>query len=146
MAMSNDNVLRTSKRDLPVVLTQTELLAKGDSVATLHAKGAELRVKKKTMTDEISGEIKGVEGAISVLVGQIRTRSERREVTCEDIADYEHDLVNVTRKDTGQVIEVRALLALERQKPLPLQGIEGGKVDKAKKSKRAKVDESGLEP
>lgn len=121
------NVLRTMKRELPVVLTQTELLAKGDSVSTMHAKGVELRIKKKTMTDEISGEIKGIEGAISVLVGQIRTRSERREVSCEEIADYEAEIVNVVRQDTKQVVEVRALMQHERQRPLPLKGIDGGK-------------------
>ena len=128
------DVLRTLKRDLAVVLTERELLAKGDSVATLHAKGCDLRVKKKTMTDEISGEIKGIEGAIGVLVRQIRTRSEIREVACEEVADYTNDVVNVVRLDTEQVVEVRALLASERQKPLPLKGIEGGK--KPSKGKR----------
>lgn len=142
----DDRLLRTNKRELPVVLTQAELLAKGDTVASLHAKGAKLRVDKKTMTDEISGEIKGVEGAISVLVGQIRTRSERREVLCDEIADYDNDVVNVVRKDTLQVVEVRALLPHERQRPLPLKGIDGGKDAEPKpegkgKARRAKKDE-----
>lgn len=135
------NILRTIKRDLPVVLSQAELLAKGDSVATLHTKATSLRIKKKTMTDEISGEIKGVEGAISVLVGQIRTRSEMREIPCQERADYENDVVHVVRLDTEQIIEVRALLAGERQKPLPLKGIDGGQVEPAKgRGKKAKSE------
>jgi hypothetical protein len=139
MPNDKDNVLRTIKRELAVVLTPSELLAKGDSVATLHQKASTLRVRKKTMTDEISGEIKGVEGAISVLVGQIRTRSEMREVSCDEVADYANNLVNIIRRDTEATIEVRPLLPTERQKPLPLIPIEGGK--KAPKGKKH-ADES----
>lgn len=40
------------------------------------------------------------------------------------------------RKDTGQTIDTRALLQTERQRPLPLKGIDGGKEEPAPKRTR----------
>jgi hypothetical protein len=118
-------VIKAFVRELPVMLSQEELVAKGDEVAKLHRKASELRIKKKQMTDEISGEIKGAEGAISVLVGHIRTRTENREIRCEERVDWEAGIANTIRLDTDEIISKRALLPEERQKTL--RGIDGGK-------------------
>ena len=124
-ASNEPEVIKAFVRELPVMLSQEELVAKGDEVAKLHRKASELRIKKKQMTDEISGEIKGCEGAISVLVGHIRTRTENREIRCEERAQWDAGIANTVRIDTDEIISKRALLPEERQKVL--RGIEGGK-------------------
>lgn len=146
-------VLRTSDRQLPCQLSQTELLAKGDEVSKTDAKLSELRVKKKTTTDELTSEIKGLEGAMKQMHQQIRTRSETREVRCEDIADFKNGIVRTIRTDTGKIVETRALLSHERQPGLPgLTPIDGGKKDdkplkpsEAKKAAKKKDDAPAAE-
>jgi len=113
--------------DLPCALTDTEVLGKADLVAKLHDEAAALRGKKKAASEEIGGEIKGKEGAISALVGQIRTRTETRAVKCRDEFDFKSGVVQTRRLDTKDVVATRTMTAAERQPTL--FEIPGGKAD-----------------
>ena len=48
---------RRVEKDLPVILTDKELLNIGDEVSKLHEKCINLRIAKKAKTEELSGEV-----------------------------------------------------------------------------------------
>lgn len=128
---------RRVELDLPCRLNQTEILSKGDEVAKLHGKLGELRIKKKLANDEMTGEIKATEAALSTLVGQIATRSEKRSVPCVEEIVERDGIVQTRRLDTKQIVLTRTMTGADRQPGL-FEAIPGGKADEGKADSKGK--------
>lgn len=118
---------RRVEKDLPVVLTDKELLNVGDEAAKLHEKVTNLRIAKKARVEELTGEIKATEAAITALTLQIRTRTVTRPVMCEEEFVHRDGMVVTRRLDTRKVVESRPMTPGERQPGL--FPIDGGKVE-----------------
>ena len=126
---------RRVEKDLPVQLADKELLNIGDEVSKLHEKVTNLRIAKKARVEELSGEIKATEAAITALTQQIRTRA----VPCEEEFVHRDGLVVTRRLDTKKIVESRAMTPGERQPAL--FPIDGGKVELTKEAgDRLKAD------
>jgi len=115
----------TKVKSLPCILTEEERLERSGALASvvhsianhekdLTAKQEDFNLKKK----EINGKISKAKSRLSDLADVISDGSEKRDVDCESLFDYEEGTVIVRRLDTGEVIEDREMEALEKQMQL----------------------------
>ena len=114
----------TETRTLPCVLTDDELLARGDALARQHA-----AIKDEEAAQ--AGEKKRMKEALDELTGEqarlariVRDKAEPRDVECRIVHDYATQAVQVVRTDTGEVIESRAMTDRERQIGLPMNAVQ----------------------
>ena len=106
--------------DLPVELTEPELLAKANASAELWRKGALLEEEKKRITADYKTRIDGIKDEIALLSDQIRSRKELRPVECFERRRPDEMMIDVIRKDSYTVVRSREMTAQERQEKLPL--------------------------
>jgi hypothetical protein len=100
---------------LPVKLTHDEVHRYGKENARLNQQlEATLREKKAAMDGFKERESKIKEEA-NRLTSAIVSEQEDRDVDCTRVLDWDLGFVRVTRKDTGDVIEDRALTQREKQ-------------------------------
>lgn len=116
-----------STRSLRCPLTSEEILERADRAAHLlvdiDAKEADLDSAKK----QAKADIERLEAEHRALSGQIRDRAEYRNVVCDELHDYRTWKVTITRRDTGEVVDERAMTLAEResaQEALPLESDE----------------------
>jgi hypothetical protein len=110
---------RTTIRNLPVKLTEEELLKAGDELAKIVQDiGAE--------EDRQADRKAGMKAALAILEGRrtqvaikISRREEFRGVRVDVYMDIPRGIVQEIRQDTGEVITTRQMTDTERQLPLP---------------------------
>lgn len=107
------------KRDvtkvLPVELTEKELLQIGTKMVVAQREGRRLGSEKKSVTDEFKDRIGAQNTIVRACEENIDTGLEHRDVDCEETWNYENGKVETVRKDTGEMVDDRAMSALERQ-------------------------------
>ena len=108
------------KKWLEVPLTDSELVSIGDSITELEQKINEVEGEKAHVAKTLGDQIKGKRSTMSELCGKFRSKVDLREVECTQTFDYETGIVEITRDDTGEVIESREITEKEKQIPLPL--------------------------
>lgn len=106
---------KTITRNLKCELTEGELLAYGKEMAEEEKKVEEAEEEKATVTKALGERIKYHSQMARNKAKLINNGYEYREVACDQTFDYPRGLVTITRKDTGDVIEERAMTADERQ-------------------------------
>ena len=123
--MSSDDLTTENKeRWLPVKLTNYELLDKARSMSNLYNERDALELQKSAAAKEFGEKIKNIEGEIAKLAQCVSSGFEHRSVTCEERLNFAIGEFRVTRLDTGEVLDARALTPNERQKKLNFQGTE----------------------
>ena len=117
-----------STRSLRCALTQEEILERADRASHLlvdkQAKEADIDAAKK----QAKADIDRLEAECIALMGQVRDKAAYRQVVCDELHDYRTWKVTITRRDTGEVVDTRAMTLAEResaQEPLPLEDGEG---------------------
>jgi hypothetical protein len=105
-------------RQLPVKLTDGELLSRGESLAIAELTASRLGEVRARITADI--KVQSEQRARYAAV--IEAGSEARPVRCVWRADFELGTLELVRSDTGEVVEQAPLTAQDRQ--LPLTGIE----------------------
>lgn len=111
-------------RTLPVTLTDSELLERGDQLARAHQAVTDEEARQKTEKERMKDALGELEGAVRRLARIVRDKAEDRDVECRIVHDYLANAVQVVREDTGEVIESRAMSDHERQLGLPMHGVQ----------------------
>ncbi len=99
------------QRTLECILTQEELLARGDEQAA-----AELEIERLSMQRKgLNGEIASLRERRNKLAHTVDTKREVRAVACRWEPDYAKAVTRCVRLDTGEMIEERTLSSEELQ-------------------------------
>jgi len=113
--MSDRAVLATYEKALPVALTPEERAARSLSFAQLRediaAKNAAEAARRKDFK-ELIADMESEARRLRVVAVK---GSEKRQVACEDFADFRRGVVETIRCDTGDLVSVRDLEEGERQ-------------------------------
>ena len=109
-----------TSRNLRVELTQDELLEAATRLARAQQEISEAEDRKKEINEQIKAEIAAATAEAQREGSKIRNGYEYRDVACMKRLDYAVNSVTITREDTGEVIEDRAMRPDERQAGLDL--------------------------
>lgn len=108
------------EQQLPVKLTQEELLERGSLLAQLHADFAQHTVHAESIKKDLKAKETALEAEASRVAGIVRTGFEPRSVTVQRWFDYHRNVKFDLRVDTGEVFNERALTPEDRQGVLVL--------------------------
>lgn len=115
MAKTNGNgharAQRTETRQLPVQLTEAELLTRGEAMSKAELRIEALKAERSDLTKLIGIEVK----ARAELAHAIDCGTEERPVRCAWVEDWSANAVNLVRQDTGEIVDMRPMSALDRQ-------------------------------
>jgi len=109
-------------RNLPVKLTTDEMDQRRDKLAALVREHAAVEEEKKDSTAAYGKQLKKLSTDMSAIAREIRERCENREVRVVIQKNLAAGLEEVTRSDTGEVIDSRALGPDELQADLAFVG------------------------
>lgn len=124
---------RTTKRQVKVIMTRDERLAMGEDLALEHRRLEEVQERKAQVNAAIKAELETHQSRINHLSQTLRNGYEYRDVTCLITSEFGSNQVMVSRIDTGEIIEQRAMTAEERQRELELKPPDEPKADAASK-------------
>lgn len=110
--------METCKRYLKYTFTEEEKKLMGADLAQKFATHTEAEGRLKSVSTQIKSEISTIDGQMASLSEKIRSGYEYQNIECDVTMDYERGRVIVTRLDTGEIVEDRAMSADERQKSL----------------------------
>jgi hypothetical protein len=96
-------------KDLRVVLSEAEHLAKGQLLAKSAFDMSELEAGKATAAASYARQIKDLKRVQGRLSYDVQTGTEVRPVECEERRRFEALAVDIIRLDTGEVIDTRAM-------------------------------------
>ena len=122
-------------RELPVVLTESELIQKGDELAKKLAELADTEAAKKSSTAAYASRIGAIKADLFDLRRIVEDRSEDRPVAVTEARDFQRSIVETIRLDTNAVVDWRPMTAEELQMELLATGDDA---PAAKARKRAK--------
>jgi hypothetical protein len=111
-------------RSLPVELTDEELRAKANELASVVSGLGSYEREKSEVSKQIGGKIEQARKEMGRLSQQISTKQEWRDVACEEQFDFEENIVRVIRKDTGDTVDTRVMRPEERQQRMKLVPIK----------------------
>jgi len=107
---------------LPVLLTDTELLAKGLQLAQVESQASDHEAHADSVKKDLKAKETQLMAERARLASIVRNRSEIREVRCDVVMDYESADVLTVRQDTGEVAYRRPMTNDERQRQLVTDG------------------------
>jgi DNA polymerase II small subunit/DNA polymerase delta subunit B len=110
--------MRTFERDLPVRLTREELEARGQMLALKVDERAEIEVEAKAEAAEYKAQMGDTDKEIRRLSRIVRDKSEPRPVECFEHLNFAGNEVQIVRRDTGEVVDTRAMTDADRQRNL----------------------------
>jgi len=127
---SNPNV-KTFKHTqrLKCLLTDAELLEKGEELARTLDEVVSLEDEKKAITEQFKSKITELESRSSVLRSPVRNKYDFRPVDCIQTMDNNEGTSKTVRLDTGDIVEERKLTYDERQGNLFDEKPEAEKAD-----------------
>lgn len=109
-ADTESKIIRTKEsRMLKVNLTQEELLEAGQKMADAQQQLVELDNELQSFKDQIKGRVAEAEAVVSRCSSLVRQKYEHRSVPCDVTKDWNAHLVTVTRRDTMEIVENRAM-------------------------------------
>lgn len=103
------------EQQLPVKLTQDELLKRGAQLAQLHADFAQHQMHADSVKKDLKAKETALEAEGSRLAGIVRTGFEPRPVVVQRWHDFRRNVSYDLRIDTGETFGERALTGDERQ-------------------------------
>lgn len=111
----------TGTRNLPVLLTDEELLRRGKRIAAIEEDIGRVEYTLTSAKGQHKAEVTRLEGERAQLSRDIRNGYEHRSVEVEVRHDYRAATVVTSRTDTGEVIDTRTMTIEERQVELELE-------------------------
>ena len=103
--------MATELRTCPVKLTEPERLARGHEMAQCEVDIETLKGDRATTGRSIREQ----EKRRNELGHMLEVGTEPRELACTWVPDYQKNVFNLTRPDTGEVVDTRAMTAADRQ-------------------------------
>ena len=119
-----------TERELPVKLTDEELLKFKDAILGLLTDADKLRAEAQNTAATYRAQIKVIESEMNDLRYSVRTGKQPRMVVCREVPNWNKGTVEIFRTDTEERVEDRQMLPNERQKQI------ADDVDKAKPAKK----------
>lgn len=118
--INGTRVINSYTKSLPVKLTQEELLSKsGELAGTVQDYATEER-RQADVKAQLKARLTELDARRTQLAFVVARQEEERDVRCDVIADLNSLVANITRVDTGEVVQSRPLTDAERQDVLPL--------------------------
>ena len=105
---------------LKCILTNEEKQELGEKLALAVNRIRESQDELKSCQTQIKSAIATDEAVVASCSEKIRSGYEFRKVECEEIFDYENNIVEKIRLDTKELMRTREMEPHERQKNLPL--------------------------
>lgn len=119
----------TFTREVVFKLTEEEVYERGQMLAAREQDLEKNKLDAKESQSRFGKEKKKIEDGIRNLAAAVRTKQEKRPVSCEDRANPRLFRIETVRLDTGEVLDVRPMndeeLADAQQGTLFTQGAEG---------------------
>ena len=109
------------KRDLPVTLTETEILSKARELAKFQQDKVSFEEQGKSAAATYKDKIAGTQLSINMLSRDITNGYEHREVDCYWESNYATRTKNLFRTDTGESVKTETISASEMQKEMDLK-------------------------
>lgn len=116
--MSETIRTQDTTKHLKYEFDNAELLQLGEDLAAKYSELAEHESALNTIKADFKQKFTDAEGAIASLVRKLNAKNEYRDTDCEQVWNYENGTYSVTRKDTKEIVEERALTDGERQMEL----------------------------
>ncbi len=116
-----------TSRHLACILSDEEKLQYGRKLADLEDSSEQCEIEKKNAVDGFKEKQSAIDVGIRRFVAAIRDGMERREVDCEWIYHWDSFSKELSRCDTGEVIEREIIGPEERQ--IGLDGIDSNAKD-----------------
>ena len=115
-AMPKDTVKKhkTSKL-LPCVLTDVELQLAGKNLASTVRDIVKVKDRKSTANAGFKKEMEELQQQQREFSELVNTGIEERQVDCEEVFDYDKNMVRTARIDTGEQLSEREMTAAERE-------------------------------
>lgn len=110
-----ESLIKQGQDNLRCELTDSEVLAYGRQQAKALSDVGKAEDELKAFQTAHKNRIASLEANINDLSERIRNGYEFRFVDTEIVTDYNNDLVNFIRKDTGEIYKSRPLNKEERQ-------------------------------
>lgn len=115
-------------RDLPVKLNDDEVLLRADEAAKTTRAMYEAEQRRKDVGKALKEEVDDLQAKLKKLARIVETRTEDRPVEVEWERDDRRMMMTLVRRDTGQVVETRAMNSEElAQRQVDLFAVDGGK-------------------
>ncbi len=108
----------TITRELRCDLDRGEVADRADQLARELRRRSDKEKAKADANAGYSADLKCLASTISTLGEEVRTRSTIRPVECRFHPDYDGNVMQTVRIDTGEVVARRPLVAHERQPEL----------------------------
>ena len=108
-------------RTLKVTLTQDEKVKRGEELAHTVQLLAQVEAEQREVVSSMKAKAEAHRKQIHVLSQAISNGYEYRQVLVDSTPDFEARRVTLFRRDTGEVVEERAMLEHEAQEQLPLE-------------------------
>jgi hypothetical protein len=102
-------------RNLPVVLSDHELLNLSKKLASNSEKLRYIENKKKEVNSGFAAEITCAKSQIDRISGFISTGVQHKDVECEALIDQKHQIKKIVRLDTGECIDESQLTNSDMQ-------------------------------
>lgn len=111
-------------KDLPVRLTEEEILERGRRQARTVEILKQTQDEKKAVTSDLGAKEKLLTADLQLLARVITSGQEWRQVECEESVDFRAAVVRIVRCDTGEEVTCRPLTAKERQGTFAFEEVE----------------------
>ena len=95
-------------------LTQDELLERSDRAAHLILEADTKQASLDNAKKQAKADLDRIDAEHRALSGHIRDRAEYRDVVCTETHDYRTWKITISRRDTGEVEDTRAMTLAER--------------------------------
>ncbi len=117
----SDFEISSTKEYLKYVFSLEEKRELADKLALAVMNKDEAEASLKSAQTQIKSKIALHEAELVSFAEKLRSGFEMRNIECEVIKDFEHGIIMITRKDTGEIVTERKMTIEERQKKLPLE-------------------------
>jgi hypothetical protein len=111
----NNIEFREIEKVLPVPLTQEERNQLAEEMTRCLAEQGSLEIQKKSVNDQIKGQMAQATSEMQAAAATLRRGLLDKEVHCQLEFNYSEGVKRLIRKDTGEIVEEKAITFEERQ-------------------------------
>jgi hypothetical protein len=115
----------TSMQSVERTLTDGEVMARKNEHISIELEIDHLEEERKSAAADFKGRLEPKRARRKELLRTIETGRESYEVECVEVWDYQRNVIEVKRKDTGEVLDEQPMGFEERQEKL--DEVDGGK-------------------
>jgi hypothetical protein len=115
-------------KDIKTPLTEEERRKLGVEIAEHVQRSEALEDQKRIQTADLSNAIKSERKAYRAKAKVLRDGHEYKPIECDEVQDFDRNVVLTKRRDTGEQVAERAMRSDERQQAIDFPGAEDAPV------------------